>query len=401
MSPHPLTVLCVATYEKGQAFIREAKRLGCRVLLLTAEKLRDADWPRDAIDEFFYVPRDISREDLFKGAGEVGRRYPIDRIVALDDFDVETAASLREHLRVPGMGETTARYFRDKLAMRVKASRELLPVPEFVHVMNDEALHDFVRRVPAPWILKARSQAAAIGLKKIGDETGLWPAIEALGDRRSFFLLEQFAPGDVFHVDALVWDREVVFSAAHRYGTPPYTVAHEGGLFTTRSVAPDSAAWDALDTLARDVVRAFGLVRGVTHAEFIRTHADGRWLFLETSARVGGAFIVDVVEAESGLNLWREWAKIEIAGEDGTYTTKVSRPSRAAGLILTLARQEHPDTSAYTDAEIVQRVAKKHHAGLIVASEDPARVDALLDQYTARFATDFFATAPVPDAPPG
>jgi len=400
MSPQPLTVLCIATYEKGQAFIREAKRLGCRVLLLTAEKLRDADWPREAIDEFFYVPRDLPREDLFKGAGAVGRRYPIDRIVALDDFDVETAAALREHLRVPGMGETTARYFRDKLAMRVKASRELLPVPEFVHVMNDDALTDFVRRVPPPWILKARSQAAAIGLKRIDGEAELWTAIEALGDRRSFFLVEQFAPGDVFHVDALVWDRELVFTAAHRYGTPPYTVAHEGGLFTTRSVAPDSAEWDALDTLTRDVVHAFGLVRGVTHAEFIRTRADGRWLFLETSARVGGAFIVDVVEAESGLNLWQEWAKIEVAGEDGSYAPKVSRPSRAAGLILTLARQEHPDTSAYTDPEIVQRVAKTHHAGLIVASDDPARVDALLDQYAARFASDFFATAPVPDTPP-
>ena len=401
MSPQPLTVLCLATYEKGQEFLREAKRLGCRVLLVTTEKLRHADWPREAIDEFFFVARDISREDLFKGAGEVGRRYPIDRIVALDDFDVETAAALREHLRVPGMGETTARYFRDKLAMRVKASRERLPVPEFVHVMNDEALADFVRRVPAPWILKARSQAAAIGLKKIAGEGELWPAVEALGDRRSFYLLEQFAPGDVFHVDALVWDREVVFTAAHRYGTPPYTVAHEGGLFTTRSVAPDTQEWDALVTLARDVVHAFGLVRGVTHAEFIRARADGRWLFLETSARVGGAFIVDVVEAESGLNLWREWAKIEIAGEDGAYAPKAGRPSRAAGLILTLARQEHPDTSAYTDAEIVRRIAKTHHAGLIVASADPARVDALLEDYAARFASDFFATAPVPDAPPG
>ena len=326
MSPQPLTVLCIATYEKGQEFILECKRLGCRVLLLTTEKLRDAAWPREAIEECFYVPRDIAREDLFKGAGEVGRRFPIDRIVALDDFDVETAAALREHLRVPGMGETTARYFRDKLAMRVKAYREHLPVPGFVHVMNDEALRDFVARVPAPWILKARSQAAGIGLQQIEREADLWPALDALGDRRSFFLLEQFTPGDVFHVDALVWDRDVVFTAVHRYGTPPYAVAHEGGLFTTRSVPPGGPEWEPLAALARDVVQAFGLVRGVTHAEFIRAHDDGRWLFLETSARVGGAYIVNVVEAESGLNLWREWAENEGAGEDGPYGPAVGTP---------------------------------------------------------------------------
>ena len=43
----PLTFLCITTYEKGQEFMRECKRQGCRVLLLTAEKLRDADWPRE------------------------------------------------------------------------------------------------------------------------------------------------------------------------------------------------------------------------------------------------------------------------------------------------------------------------------------------------------------------
>ena len=41
------TVLCIATYEKGQEFIRECKRQGCRVLLLTVDTLKDADWPRD------------------------------------------------------------------------------------------------------------------------------------------------------------------------------------------------------------------------------------------------------------------------------------------------------------------------------------------------------------------
>ena len=51
----------------------------------------------------------------------LARTRLIDRIVPLDDYDVETAAALREHLRVPGMGDTTARYFRDKLAMRVQA----------------------------------------------------------------------------------------------------------------------------------------------------------------------------------------------------------------------------------------------------------------------------------------
>lgn len=101
MTPAPLTILCLATYEKGQEFIRACKRQGCRVLLVTAESLRHADWPRDSIDETFYIPAGASTEELLKGLAHVTRSQVIDRIVALDDFDVETAAMMREHLRVP------------------------------------------------------------------------------------------------------------------------------------------------------------------------------------------------------------------------------------------------------------------------------------------------------------
>jgi hypothetical protein len=236
-------------------------------------------------------------------------------------------------------------------------------------------------------------------MKKIDRADDLWPAIDALGDRRSFYVLEQFVAGDVFHVDAVVWDRAVVFQAMHRYGQPPYQVAHGGGIFTTTSVAKHDPAWAALEKINRDVLATFGIVRGVTHTEFIRSAADGRFLFLETAARVGGAFIVDLVEAETGLNLWREWAKVEIAGEDGHYEAPATT-ERYAGLVLTLARQEWPDTSAYTDAEIVYRVKKANHAGLIVASADEARVRALLDEYAARFERDFYAFAPAPERPP-
>jgi biotin carboxylase len=393
----PLCILCVATYEKGQEFLRECKRQGCTVLLLTADVLREAAWPRDEIDEIFYIPRDISRQDLLKGVSHLARTRMIDRIVPLDDFDVETGAMLREHLRIPGMGETTARHFRDKLAMRVKARNQGILVPDFCHALNDEQLRLFVENVPGPWMLKPRSNAAAIGIKRIERAEDLWPALEALGDERSFYLLERFVTGDVFHVDAIVWEREVIFHAAHQYGAPPFSVAHQGGIFTTRTVPRDAAAARPLAAINQEVLATLGLVRGVAHTEFIRSAEDGRWYFLETAARVGGAFIVDVVEA-TGMNLWREWARIEIAGEDHPYHLPNLRDGYA-GLALTLARQESPDTSAYTDPEIVFRVTKPHHAGLIVASPDARRIDQLLDEYTGRFLQDFYASAPAPDRP--
>ena len=120
-------------------------------------------------------------------------------------------------------------------------------------------------------------------------------------------------PGDIFHVDSIISEHKVVFSAVHQYGKPPMQVMHEGGVFTTRTVDRTSREWKELTALNARLAPDLGMARGVTHAEYIRAHADGRFYFLEIAARVGGAFISDLVEAATGINLWREWARLEVA----------------------------------------------------------------------------------------
>jgi biotin carboxylase len=395
MSRMPLTILCIATYRKGDEFLRECRRQGCRVLLLTEEKLKDADWPRESIDAFYYVRRDMPEEDIRKGAAYLARNERLDRIVALDDFDVEVAAMLREYLHVPGMGETTGRAFRDKLAMRSRARAAGIPCPDFIHILNHAAIAEWIGRVTPPWVLKPRSQAAAIGIRKMESADALWQTIETLGDAQADYLLEQYVPGDVYHVDSLIFDRRIAFAVASRYGTPPMAVAHEGGIFLTRTLSDADETGEALRAMNARVLASFGLLRGVSHTEFIRSRR-GDLYFLETSARVGGAYIVDVVEAATGVNLWREWARIEIAGEYGTYALPTPRTDHA-GIVLSLARQEDPDTSAYDAPEIVTRIKKRHHVGLIVASSDHARVGQLLEEYAGRIRHDFHAFAPAPE----
>jgi biotin carboxylase len=401
VSNPPLTLLCIASYHKGFAFLREAKRQGCRVLLVTSESLRDAEWPRESLDEIFYVRDDKKRwklDDLILGASHLARRIAIDRIVPLDDFDLEKASALREHLRIPGMGETTTRHFRDKLAMRVKALDAGLPVPAFVHVLNDEKIREFCRRVSPPWFLKPRHSAGAIGIRKINGEDELWAVTEALGDERSYFVLEEYVAGDVCHVDSIVYEREVLVAVPSRYGTPPFDVSHSGGVFTTRLVERGSTEATALLALNERLLKTLGLVRGVSHSEYIRGR-DGRLVFLETSARVGGAHIAELIEAATGLNMWAEWAKVEVAGGAAPYTLPPMRQDYA-GLLVSLARQEHPDLSAYNDPEVVWRLDdKEHHAGLIVRSPSLARVDELLGSYAARFRQDFVATLPAAETP--
>ena len=395
---HPITVLCIASYFKGSEFMQECKRQGSRVILLTNEKLLDANWPRDSIDEIHAMPDLYNHEHVINGVSFLARTRIFDIIVALDDFEVETAAKLREHLRIPGMGDTTARYFRDKLAMRARAKDRGIRVPEFIQVLNHDNLKQFMNRLPAPWVLKPRSQASAIGIKKIETAEQLWQTIETLGDQQSFNLLEQFVPGDIYHVDAIVYERKVLFAAIHKYTNPPMSVAHEGGIFASCSLERGSPEEPILKSLNNQVIKEFGLVRGITHTEFIKGRDDGEFYFLETASRVGGAHIAELVEAAAGINLWAEWAKLELAGEVKPYRLPELRQDYA-GIIITLARQESPDTTAYDDPEIVWRLDKRHHAGLIVRSHSWQQVNTLIGSYTERFRTDFHASMPVPDRP--
>lgn len=398
MEYFPLNIVCLATYFKGGDFIRECKSRGCHVVLITKEKMLAEDWPRESLDDLIALPNDAETDLFIHLASLLGRDRRIDRVVALEEFDVITAAIIREHLGVDGLSRATAGLFRDKVAMSTRARAAGMGVPEFVALINHPAVATFMEQVPPPWIIKPRSDVSAIGIKKVNEAAKIWQAIEELDarerlrDRSPHYFLAKFIQGDVFHVDAIVSEGKVLFAGVNCYGRPPLHVAHLGGAYISRTIASGSTDGKELLSLNQKLVETLGMDHGATHAEFIKSNADGRFYFLEIAARVGGAYIAEVLEFASGVNLWREWAKIELATEPSARIM----PSRNehAGIVLSLARQEYPDTSAYNDPEIVYRVKKRHHVGLIVQSANDQRVAELLDQYAARFAEDFIAVVP-------
>jgi len=400
----PLNIICLATYYKGADFIRECKAHGCRVILITKEKMLKEDWPRESLDDLFAVPNDAGPALFIDLLAFLARRMKIDRVVALEEFDVVTAALMREHLCLPGLSSSGAKVFRDKLSMAVHSRRAGIYVPEFVPLVNLEEVDEFMRRVPGPWVIKPRSDVSAIGIRKVSEPEEVRRAIhemnerENLRERASYYVLARFVAGEVFHVDSVVNDGKVVFAGTNQYGRPPMQVAHQGGAYISRTLERGSADEKTLLATNKKLIRALGLERGATHAEFIKSEVDGKFYFLEIAARVGGAYISDVLEAASGVNLWREWARLEIA--DGKGPSKI-KPLRKeyAGIILSLAKQEAPDTSAYSDEEIIYRVKKRHHAGLIVRAPRLDRVNELLDNYSQRFVDDFVAVAPPPERP--
>jgi biotin carboxylase len=382
----------MGAYNTGDRFIERAKERGCRVWVLTHEKALHKPWRRDLLEDVLAVRDDATLQQTLDAVCYLHRSTRFDRIVPFDEIEVEAASMLREHLRVPGMGDTRARVFRDKLAMRVRAREESIPVPDFAGVLHYPDIKEFVRTVPPPWMLKPRLEAASAGIKKIESAEQLWREIDALGDLQSYYLVERYLPGEVHHVDAIVSEFNVVLMECHRNGRPPWEVTHGGGAFSTYTIERGSDDERTLRELTAKLLTRFGMVRGTAHVEFIKGR-DGVIYFLEAGARIGGAHVADVVEAATGINLWREWAEIEIDKGERPYVLPTAH-QEYGGLVQCLARQEHPDLSAYNDPEIVLQTSDKHHAGLIVRAPSHARVRALIDSYSERFGRDFVAQLP-------
>lgn len=394
------TFLCISNYFKGNAFLTSLKKQGNRVYLITTEQLREKPWAFEYIDEVFYMPGqdlDWDMDLLLKGVGGLMKENKIDAIIALDDYDVEKAAFLRENFRIPGMGQTTGRYFRDKLAMRIQAKDAGIRVPAFSSLFHNEDINHFADTVSPPWVLKPRSEASAHGIMKVFSKEELWQKVDELGDNRIYYLVEQFKPGDVYHADGLQYQGKTLFLTVSKYLATPMEISQGGGIFRSANISYGSKDDKAIKKVNESIMKAFGLKNGASHTEFIKCHEDGQIYFLETASRVGGAHLAEMVEAATVINLWEEWAKIEDAvAKNKSYTIPKTR-SDYAGIVLTLSKFQHPDLSSFDAPEVCFRVPLDYHAGLIVKSDSQQRVLDLLDEYAERFTRELSTKADAPE----
>jgi len=106
-----------------------------------------------------------------------------------------------------------------------------------------------------------------------------------------------------------------------------------------------------------------------------------------------------MVEFATGVNPWVEWARIEVARANGVEYTLPALKKDFAGAVISLAKQDEPDLSAYTDPEIVLKLHKAHHAGILVVSPSEQRTRELVESYAGRFVEDFLAVVAAPDKP--
>ncbi len=367
--PH---VLFISGAFRGHAAFRHARRLGYRALLLTEARHLAAAWDRDVLDDVLAVATFNDLATVVGAARWMARHADITRVVAVEDTAVDLAAEIREDLQLPGLGTSVARRFRDKLTMRNVARAAGIAVPPFAHALNEQALSAFLEREGGPFLVKPRSQASSRGIIHAQAPDEARSVVDALGDGRATHLVERFVAGDVFHVDAVVEGGHVIFAEVHRYRRPLLEVAASGDMMITTTVERGSRLDQDLRATHARVLAALGLVRGVAHTELI-VGRDGVPVFLESAARVGGASIPALVEATTGMDLWR--AQVELELGDGTVELP-DAPRTYGALLAGLAREASPSFDAFRGDHVAAAFSDApHEATVVLRAETPADLE--------------------------
>ncbi len=145
------------------------------------------------------------------------------------------------------------------------------------------------------------------------------------------WLVEEYVPGDEFHVDGLVRAGQLRMMSVSRYLQNVIEV-HEGGL--VGSVALPPARHERLHTMIRSLaetaLKGLEYEDGVFHLEVFQDPRDGHVVFGECGARVGGIFVDDVVQHAYGVNLRDEWARSVLGRPCGL----TAAPGYAEGVVL-------------------------------------------------------------------
>ncbi|MEV0603123.1 biotin carboxylase [Streptomyces sp. NPDC050315] len=233
-----------------------------------------------------------------------------ERVVALNEGDLDTAAEIRDRLGCPGQTPDELARFRDKLTMNRIVAAAGVPAPDFADAPDENAVRRFADRHGLPVVVKPRRGTASRGVVRIDSPADL-PALGALPPEPR--LVQAYCPDEIFHIDGLWTGDSLGPWRASRYVNSCVGFTQGNALGSVEVDDPELLA--ALEQFTARVAGALSSEPWVFHMEaFVGTAADGRpaLRFLEAGYRVGGAEIPFVWREVHGIDLMRAAIDIQL-----------------------------------------------------------------------------------------
>ncbi|RKS68239.1 ATP-grasp domain-containing protein [Actinomadura pelletieri DSM 43383] len=253
------------------------------------------------------------------------------RIVHITEEDVLRAASARDRHGITGQTHTEALPYRDKLLMKQAVARAGLRVPAFAAPESAERAVEFAEQHGWPVVIKPRLGYASKDVRVVHDPSRL---VEEYGARDpQDVMVEEFVPGQVFHVDGLMSGASIVFSCPSRY-VNDCLAFHDSTPLGSAQLDGDDRLAHALDSFAARVAAALPPTAPTPfHLEVIVDDRTGDLVFCEVACRLGGGHMMETLTLRTGTNPARAWVRAQ-AGLPGPADGAFSLDKNLYGWVL-------------------------------------------------------------------
>ncbi len=247
-------------------------------------------------------------------------------LVTNDECVEVVIAKLRERYGIEGMSVARAEIFASKLAMKnalaadpaISCPKYMSFDPEAYRANPSSYLNEITSAIPLPFVVKPVDGTSSSGVKILGSTSELsdWCARNSTVDN---FEIEEYIEGILCPVDSLVYRGEILQMLVGE-GTYPCLDYINGKNIGVRLIPTDDPLYERMNAFNRRVFSALQPPDGALHME-VFVKPDGELVFLEMSARPGGADLAWMYEQYNGVHI--EWMHFAIrTGNNFEYRQK-------------------------------------------------------------------------------
>ena len=265
-------------------------------------------------------------------AREVLQLEKFDAIVALDEFDITTAAELREEFNIEGQSVAEAEVFRDKNLMTKRVKELGYTVPGTQKISTFAELQDFYN-VHKNIILKPLSGAGSVDTFHIKSKSELELAANIALKNGEEVLVQEYINSNIYHIDGFLDNGKVVYCEPSLYIYNPLLIK-EGISAAAVSLDHDSLDYTRLVEYASTL--ASQLYPGGTFLFHLEVFYNSKEItFLEIACRMGGARIRQNIE----LKLTHNPLQLLVYGICGEQLPTLPTEFPVTGWLLTAKRK--------------------------------------------------------------
>lgn len=264
---------------------------------------------REALTDYLQVPRLLDEADVTQRVREWLGFRSVDRVEALWEPLVLTAARLREELGVDGMPYDAVLGFRDKQLMKERIAAAGLRVPHSRRVRSELEAWSAAEEIGFPLVIKPIAGAGSADTYRVRDRREME---QVLAKTRHVpeVSVEEFVDGEEFTYDTVCVEGLPAFENVAQYLPRPLDARSNEWIspivLTIRDL--DQPHLQRGLALGRQVLRALGMRTGFTHMEWY-LKANGEVVFGEIGCRPGGAHLVDQMNYTCDVDLFEQWAQ--------------------------------------------------------------------------------------------